>query len=105
MEPMYYIGLDVHKQKISYCAKDVGGKIYAEGRIPATRLDLNRWMKTLPQPWSAALEATRFSGWIYDQLKPHAAELKVAHPLMLRAIAAAKKRPHRRQQDLRLPAL
>ena len=22
MEPMYYIGLDVHKQKISYCVKD-----------------------------------------------------------------------------------
>jgi hypothetical protein len=23
---MYYIGLDVHKQKISYCVKDSGGK-------------------------------------------------------------------------------
>jgi hypothetical protein len=22
MEPMYYIGLDVHKRKISYCVKD-----------------------------------------------------------------------------------
>ena len=36
-----------------------------------------------------------FSGWIYDHLKPHAAELKVAHPLMLRAIAAAKKKNDR----------
>ena len=26
MEPMYYIGLDVHKQKISYCVKDSVGK-------------------------------------------------------------------------------
>jgi transposase len=95
MQPMYYIGLDVHKQKISYCVKDSSGKIYAEGWIPATRFDLDRWMKTLPQPWSAALEATMFSGWIYDQLKPHAAELKVAHPLMLRAIAAAKKKNDR----------
>jgi len=34
MGPMYYIGLDVHKQKISYCVKDVGGKIYVEGWIP-----------------------------------------------------------------------
>ena len=34
------------------------------------------------------MEATMFSGWIYDHLKPHAAALKVAHPLMLRAIAA-----------------
>src|SRR5215469_8017703 len=91
MEPMYYIGLDVHKQKISYCVKEGGGKAFAEGWIPATRFDLDRWMKTLPQPWSAALEATMFSGWIYDHLKPHAAALKVAHPLMLRAIAAAKK--------------
>jgi len=52
-------------------------------------------MKTLPRPWSAALEATMFSGWIYDHLKPHAAALKVAHPLMLRAIAAAKKKNDR----------
>ena len=95
MEPMYYIGLDVHKQKISYCVKDGSGKISAEGWIPATRFDLDRWMKTLPQPWSAALEATMFSGWIYDHLKPHAAALKVAHPLMLRAIAAAKKKNDR----------
>jgi hypothetical protein len=36
MQPMYYIGLDVHKQKISYYVKDSSGKIYAEGWIPAT---------------------------------------------------------------------
>ena len=95
MEPMYYIGLDVHKQKLSYCVKDSSGRIHSEGWIPATHFDLDRWMKRLPQPWSAALEATMFSGWIYDHLKPHAATLKVAHPLMLRAIAAAKKKNDR----------
>jgi hypothetical protein len=95
MEPMYYIGLDVHKQKTSYCVKDLGGKVCAEGSIPATRFDLDHWMKTLPLPWSAAMEATMFTGWIYDHLKPHAAALKVAHPLMLRAIAAAKKKNDR----------
>ena len=88
----YYTGLDVHKPKISYCVKDGGGKVFAEGRIPATGFDLDRWMKRLPRPWSAALEATMFSCWIYDHLKPHAAALKVAHPLMLRAIAAANKK-------------
>lgn len=95
MKPMYYIGLDVHKRKISYCVKDASGQLHSEGSIPATRFDLDRWMKTLPQPWSAAMEATMFSGWIYDHLKPHAAALKVAHPLMLRAIAAAKKKNDR----------
>jgi hypothetical protein len=52
-------------------------------------------MKTLPQPWSAAMEATVFTGWIYDDLQPHAAAMKVAHPLMLRAIAAGKKKKDR----------
>jgi transposase len=41
------------------------------------------------------MEATMFTGWIYDHLKPHAAALKVAHPLMLRAIAAPKKKNDR----------
>ena len=41
------------------------------------------------------MEATMFTGWIYDYLQPHAATLKVAHPLMLRAIAAAKKKNDR----------
>ena len=95
MGPMYYIGLDVHKRKISYCVKDRSGQFHSEGALPATRFDLDCWMKTLPQPWSAAMEATMFSGWIYDHLKPHAAELKVAHPLMLRAIAAAKRKNDR----------
>jgi len=41
------------------------------------------------------MEATMFTSWIYDHLKPHATALKVAHPLMLRAIAAAKKKNDR----------
>jgi transposase len=95
MQSMYYIGLDVHKRTISYCVKDTSGQIHAEGSLSATRFDLDRWMKTLPQPWTAAMEATVFTGWIYDHLRPHAAALKVAHPLMLRAIAAAKKKNDR----------
>ena len=95
MQNMYYIGLDVHKRTISYCVKDGSGTIHAEGAIAATRFDLDHWMKTLPQPWTAAMEATVFTGWIYDHLQPHAAALKVAHPLMLRAIAAAKKKNDR----------
>jgi hypothetical protein len=90
MQPMYYIGLDVHKRKISYCVKDGSGRIHAEGSISATRLELDHWMRSLPQPWSAAMEATMFTGWIYDHLQPHAATLKVAHPLMLRAVAKKK---------------
>ena len=49
----------------------------------------------MPQPRTIAMEATIFTGWIYDHLLPHAEKVKVAHPLMLRAIAAAKKKNDR----------
>jgi transposase len=75
--------------------KGASGQLHAEGSIPATRCDLDHWMNTLPQPWSAAMEATLFTNWIYDHLKPYAVALKVAHPLMLRAIAAAKRKNDR----------
>ena len=89
---MYYIGLDVHKKTISYCVKDASGRVQQEGKVGSTRRELDCWMAGLPQPWTVAMEATIFSGWIYDHLLPHAVEVKVAHPLMLRAIAAAKKK-------------
>jgi transposase len=89
---MYYIGLDVHKKTISYCVKDAAGRVQQEGKVGSTRRELECWMEGLPQPWTVAMEATIFSGWIYDHLLPHAVEIKVAHPLMLRAIAAAKKK-------------
>lgn len=89
---MYYIGLDVHKKTISYCVKDASGRVHAEGTVGATRTELDHWIKRLPQPWCVAMEATIFTGWIYDHLLPHATEVKVAHPVMLRAIAAAKKK-------------
>ena len=92
---MYYIGLDIHKKIIAYCVKHGGGEVHSQGVVNATRTALDGWMKALPQPWTAAMEATLFTGWIYDHLSAHAASLKVAHPSMLRAIAASKKKNDR----------
>jgi hypothetical protein len=58
MTTMNYIGLDVHKKTISYCVKDVSGRIQQEGKIGSTRRELDCGMKTLPQPWTVAMEAT-----------------------------------------------
>lgn len=95
MESIYYIGLDVHKKTIVYCVKTASGKIARHGSIKASRQALEQWMMELPGPWQGAMEATLFTGWIYDYLKPYAIELKVAHPEMLKAITAAKKKNDR----------
>ena len=92
---MYFIGLDVHKKTISYCVKDAAGRVHQEGKIGSTRHELDGWIRTMPQPRTIAMEATIFTGWIYDHLLPHAERVKVAHPLMLRAIAASKKKNDR----------
>jgi len=92
MDDLDYIGFDIHKKTISFCAKAQDGRIRDEGVIPARRADLKAWAEKRPRPWIGAMEATLFTGWIYDLLKPLARELKVGHPAMLKAIAASKKK-------------
>jgi transposase len=89
---MLYIGLDIHKKIIAYCVKTIQGNLIAQGTVPATRKALDDWIKRWNQPWAVAMEATLFTGWIYDYLKPHAFKITVAHPEMLKAITAAKKK-------------
>jgi transposase len=95
MKTLYYIGLDIHKKVIAYCIKAIDGRLVRAGMIEASRKALDEWVRGLPGPWIGAMEATIFTGWIYDNLIQHAVELKVAHPEMLKAITAAKKKNDR----------
>lgn len=95
MESIHYVGLDVHKKTIAYCIKTISGEVVRQGTVGAERKALQGWVKELPGLWAGAMEATLFTGWIYDFLKPYAVELKVAHPQMLKAITAAKKKNDR----------
>lgn len=92
MNVTHYIGFDVHKKSISLCVKTADGQIVEEGKLIAERSALRRWASERTQPWRGAMEATLFSGWIYDTLKPYAAQLNMAHPAMMRAICAGKKK-------------
>jgi len=69
MTSIDYIGFDIHKKTISFCAKARDGEILDEGLIPARRADLDAWAKKRPRPWVGAMEATLFTGWLYDHLK------------------------------------
>ena len=74
MTAIDYIGFDIHKKTISFCAKALDGTILDEGTIPALRTKLLAWAQARPRPWIGAMEATLFTGWIYDLLKPLALE-------------------------------
>ena len=86
----HYTGFDVHKKSISCCVKVADGKIIEEGKLRATRQVLREWAQKRTEAWHGAMEATLFSRWIYDVLKPFAAELQMGNPSMMKAIGAAK---------------
>ena len=68
-------------------------------------------LRTVDEDASTAVDGGDGSDHVYGldlrSSRPHAAAVKVAHPLMLRAIAVAKKKNDRidARQDCRLPAL
>src|ERR1700691_2373082 len=92
MNVIHYIGLDVHKKTISYCIKTADGRIVREGKLEASRATLRSWAEGLREPWCGAMEATLFSAWIYDTLKPYAQRLVMGHPAKMKAITAGKKK-------------
>ena len=100
MEKLYYIGLDIHKKVIAYCIKESDGCVVEQGKISTDRVTVSEWVNGLPGPWIGAMEATIFTGWIYDFLTPFAVDLKVAHPQMLKAITAAKKKNDRADAEM-----
>jgi transposase len=95
MNSPHYIGFDVHKKHINFCIKAGSGELVKEGRLPSERAALRSWARLQTGPWHGAMEATLFSGWIFDTLQPYAARLEMAHPAMLKAIACAKKKNDR----------
>ena len=54
---MHFIGLDVHRKTIAYCAKTADGTIVDEGTIQALRPELKAWAAARPAPWKGTLEA------------------------------------------------
>ena len=95
MNEIDYIGFDIHKKTISYCVKQSDGKILEEDVVAANRPALEEWAEKRERRWIGAMEATLFTGWVYDTLKAYAHSLKVAHPAMLKAIGASKKKNDR----------
>ncbi len=92
---VHYVGFDIHKKVIAFCVKTAGGKIREEGTIGARRGDLRSWAAARKRPWIGAMEATLFTGWVYDELLRLSRGLQVAHPAMLKAIGASKKKNDR----------
>jgi transposase len=85
---MEYIGLDVHRHYTVYTRVDEGGHVLAQEKVANGELPVAIGQAHLP--CRVVLEAMGNWGYIVDLLEPVVQEVVLAHPLQVRAIAAAK---------------
>jgi len=92
----HYIGLDIHKRTVSFCEKTADGRTVASGSFGTGSDSLKQWASERSAPWVGGMEATLFTGYVYDELTPHAVDIQVGHPYSIKAISAAKHKSDKR---------
>jgi len=87
----YYVGVDNHK-KFSYLSvMDKQGVVVKEGKVVNTKEAVYKFLgKEYTQDTAAVLEAGRNWTVMYDWLEEELDEVKLAHPMKVKAIAEAK---------------
>ena len=89
--PARFVGLDVHKQQITYCILDRDGVTLREGEIVLTRERLTDFATKVLQPSDhAALESTTNCWAVVEVLQQHVANVVVSNPMATKAIAHSK---------------
>lgn len=87
---MNYVSVDYHKKYSHITVMDERGVIRREGRIGNSIESVSKVFEGLEEPTMAVVEATRNWTLMYDRLEMFADEVKLAHPMKVKAIASAK---------------
>ncbi len=93
---MYYVGLDVHKNRSSLAILDENGAAFKriEVKGPWPKL-IDTIAREVPRPFRICYEASCGYGYLHDQFSRIAAGVSVAHPGQLRLIFRSKKKNDR----------
>ncbi len=88
-----FIGMDLHKNTSTFCVKTYDGNVVASRKINTDKNDVTRFInsiKTKSDDISLVLEPV--SQWYYyaDLLEGLGAEVHLAHPMRVKAIASAR---------------
>lgn len=91
---MWTIGLDAHAKLYVYSILNADGGRVKEGQV-RTLAELLAVLRALPEPFQICYEASCSYGYLYDQLRPVAKRVVVAHPGALRLIFQSKRKNDR----------
>jgi transposase len=92
---MLYVGLDVHSKQSSLCILNSGGGMVNQIQLNGPRATVVDQLRQLKEPFSICYEASCGYGHLYEQLRPLAAHVSVAHPGKLRLIYGSKRKNDR----------
>ena len=85
-----FIGLDVHKSVVEFCAIDESGKPLFRRRIDCTREVLTKFAEELNHDDCVALEVTTNAWAVADLVSKTSGRVVVSNPMKTKAIAEAK---------------
>jgi len=100
---MNYIGLDIHKKNTQACMKNETGKVLLTGRFPSRPKDLNAFIDKVEEagpPASFVIESTGFCIPIYDVIAGRGHQIKVAHPLKVKALTAGRAKTDKNDAEM-----
>ena len=86
---MRYIGIDLHKQTVVVAAESSRGKALSNRTFSTRKTEAIESFFKKQAPFKAVIEATCSYRWLYDLISPFG-EVKLAHPLKLRAIVSGR---------------
>jgi transposase len=89
---MLYVGLDVHSRQSSLCILNSGGGTVNQIQLKGPRSSVVGHLRQIREPFSICYEASCGYGHLYEQLRPLAAHVAVAHPGKLRLIYGSKRK-------------
>jgi transposase len=92
---MFFVGLDVHQKRSSFCILDQNGKKVKEFDVLGGWDILIEEIARVPRPFAICFEASTGCGWLFDRIAPLAGRIEVAHPGQVRLIFRAKKKNDR----------
>lgn len=97
---MYYMGVDNHKQRSHLTVMEEDGTIVKAGPVLNYRSEILEFIRGLGTEMKAVVEAGYSSYVVVDILEDLGVEVKLAHPLEVKAIAKAKIKTDKRDSRI-----
>ncbi|MFH1945556.1 MAG: IS110 family transposase [Acidobacteriota bacterium] len=97
---MNYMGIDHHKQYSHMTILDEKGDVIKAGRVLNRRQDVEEFVGGFHEDLRAVIEAGRATYTMVDLLEELGVDIKMAHPLQVKAIAQAKIKTDKRDSKI-----